>query len=295
MKKYILYTLMLVATASLGSCNNDDIDTANSIFDTTTQREMNEFDHWLLDNYVYPYNIQVKYLLDDNEISVDYDLVPAKYEQSVALTKIVKHVWLEAYDELWGIDMTRTYVPKLLHYIGNVAYTESGMILGQAEGGMKVTLFRLNEIDLDNINVAALNELYFKTMHHEFAHILNQKKAYDPAYDRISESDYVGSSWYQTPENVALSKGFISSYSMDRATEDFAEIVAVYVTNDADTWEELLSIAGNTGRPIIERKFRIVFDYMLDSWGLDLDKLREVVQRRQNEVYELDLVTLNAE
>lgn len=54
---------------------------------------------------------------------------------------------MEAYDEIWGIDMTRTYVPKLLQFIGNVAYTESGMILGQAEGGMKVTLFRVNEID----------------------------------------------------------------------------------------------------------------------------------------------------
>lgn len=304
MKKYILYILMFVATASLGSCNSDDdIDTANSIFDTTTQREMNDFDKWLLDNYVYPYNIQLKYLLDDNEISVEYDLVPAKYEQSVAIAKIVKHVWLEAYDELWGINMTRTYVPKLLHFIGNVAYTQSGMILGQAEGGMKVTLFRLNEIDLKKINVAALNEYYFKTMHHEFTHILNQKKAYDPAYERISESDYVGGSWYQLNDSEALAKGFISPYSMDRASEDFAEIVANYVTNDADTWESLLAEAQEsilsedgetTARTILERKFDIAYRYMLDSWGLDLNELRAVVQRRQNEISELDLVTLKA-
>lgn len=71
---------------------------------------------------------------------------------------------MEAYDEIWGIDMTRTYVPKLLQFIGNVAYTESGMILGQAEGGMKVTLFRVNEIDKNNLSVAQLNEYYFKTM-----------------------------------------------------------------------------------------------------------------------------------
>lgn len=50
------------------------------------------------------------------------------------------------------------------------------MILGQAEGGMKVTLFRVNEIDKNNLSVAQLNEYYFKTMHHEFTHILNQKK-----------------------------------------------------------------------------------------------------------------------
>jgi substrate import-associated zinc metallohydrolase lipoprotein len=166
------------------------------------------------------------------------------------------------------------------------------MILGQAEGGMKVTLFRVNEIDKNNLSVAQLNEYYFKTMHHEFTHILNQKKAYDTSYDRISESDYVGSSWYRVSESVALQKGFISPYAMDRATEDFAEMVAIYVTNDASTWEDMLASAGTTGRPIIEKKFEIVFDYMLNSWGLDLDKLREIVLRRQSEITELDLSTL---
>ena len=79
---------------------------------------------------------------------------------------------------------------------------------------------------------------------------------------------------------------------MDRATEDFAEMVAIYVTNDASTWEDMLASAGTTGRPIIEKKFEIVFDYMLNSWGLDLDKLREIVLRRQSEITELDLSNL---
>ena len=64
------------------------------------------------------------------------------------------------------------------------------------------------------------------------------------------------------------------------------------VTNDASTWEDMLASAGTTGRPIIEKKFEIVFDYMLNSWGLDLDKLREIVLRRQSEITELDLSTL---
>ena len=140
MKKYIIYTLIVTIAVFLGSCNKDDIDTKRSIFDPTEVYEPNEFDKWLLDNYVYTYNIQVKYRLDDNETDVEYHLVPAKYDNAITLAKIVKFVWMEAYDEIWGIDMTRTYVPKLLQFIGNVAYTESGMILGQAEGGMKVTL-----------------------------------------------------------------------------------------------------------------------------------------------------------
>lgn len=292
MRKYFIYTCLLVAGCLATSCNKDeDIDTANSIF-VTIEEEPNGFDSWLLSNYIYPYNIQVKYRLDDTETDVKYDLVPADYDRSIALMKIVKHVWMEAYDEVWGIDQTRTYVPKLIQLIGNVAYTQSGMILGQAEGGLKVMLFRINEIDVKNIDPLKLNEYYFKTMHHEFAHILNQKKAYDPTFERITESDYVGASWYQTKDQAAWSKGFISPYAMDRATEDFAEMVSIYVTNTASAWESRLSKAGATGRPILERKFEIVYNYMLDSWGIDLNVLREVVQRRQNEITKLDLSTL---
>lgn len=225
MKKYIIYTLMLATTGFFGSCSNDEAIDSRSIFETEVEYEPTGLDNWLLDNYIYPYNIQVKYRLDDKETSVDYDLVPANYDNAVTLAKIVKHVWLEAYDEIWGVNTTRQYVPKLIQFIGNVAYTESGSIVGQAEGGMKVILFNVNRIDRDNINVAQLNDLYFHTMHHEFVHILNQTKAFDPDYNRISESGYVGASWYQIDNDVALRNGFITNYAMDRATEDFAEMV----------------------------------------------------------------------
>lgn len=292
MKKYFIYACLLLVAGCFVSCNNDeDIDTKNSIFESSEQVTTG-FDEWLLSNFVYPYNIRVKYRLDDTETDPEYDLVPADYDRSVALMKIVKHVWMEAYDEVWGVDLTRMYVPKLIQLIGNVAYTESGMILGQAEGGLKVMLFRVNEINLERINPAELNTYYFKTMHHEFVHILNQTKAYDPAFDRISESDYVGSSWYQVRESDALKKGCISNYALDRATEDFAEMMSIYVTSTAASWESKLTTAGETGRPIIERKFEIVYNYMLDSWGVDLDELRWIVQRRQNEIKDLDLSPL---
>lgn len=280
---------MLAIVALQTSCNNDtDIDKDNSIF-TDGEETSSDLDKWISSNYVYPYNIQVKYRLDDNETDVKYNLVPAEKEKAAALLKIVKHVWIEAYDEVWGINKTRTYVPKLLLLVGNVAYTESGMIVGQAEGGLKVTLFRVNELDVDNIDMAQLNEYYFHTMHHEFTHILNQKKAYDTAFNRITESGYVGSSWYQISDQQALQKGFITPYAMDRATEDFAELVATYVTSTAAEWEAKLDAAGDTGKPILQAKFKIVDEYMKNSWNIDLDQLREVVQRRQGEIYDLDL------
>ncbi|MDR0892840.1 MAG: putative zinc-binding metallopeptidase [Mediterranea sp.] len=292
MKKYLVYLYIIVTTGAVYACNNDEpIDTANSIF-TDTEQDVTGFDTWLLNNFVRPYNVQVKYRLDDTETDVQYDLVPADYDKAVALMKVVKHVWMSAYDEIWGVDQTRIYVPKLIHLIGNVAYTQSGEILGQAEGGLKVTLLRVNELDFSKIDPAMLNEYYFKTMHHEFTHILNQKKPYDPAFERISEGKYVGSDWYQQTTNKALGQGFISPYAMDRATEDFAEMVSMYVTNTAAQWEAWLRMAGGTGRPIIEKKFKIVYDYMNDSWGINLDELRTIVQRRQNEIPLLDLSTL---
>lgn len=226
---------------------------------------------------------------------MEYDLVPADYEKAFALAKIVKFVWMEAYDEVWGIETTRTYVPKLIQMIGNVAYTEAGMILGQAEQGMKVTLFKINDLDVNNLDVATLNEYYFKTMHHEFTHILNQRKPYDTNYDRITESSYVGSDWYQIYDEQALQMGFISPYAMDRGSEDFAEMLSIFVTNTADTWESYLEAAepnpnspyykaGVDGRAILEQKFDIVYKYMKDSWGVDLYELRDVVQRRQGEI-----------
>ena len=294
MKKHLIYLCMFLLPAALMSCSNEDneVDTANSIFeDSADDVEMNEFDQWLLENYIYPYNVQVKYRLDDKETDVEYDLVPADYDKAFALARIVKYVWMEAYDEVWGIETTRTYVPKTIQMVGNVAYTESGMILGQAEEGMKVMLFMVNSLDVNNLDMAMLNEYYFKTMHHEFTHILNQTKAYDPAYDRITEGDYIGSDWYMIMDAEALQKGFISPYAMDRGSEDFAEMVSIYVTNTAATWESFLQAAEPVdpdaevnGRAILEQKFDIVYKYMQDSWGIDLNELREVVQRRQSEI-----------
>ena len=47
MKKQIIYSLLALTTVCLGACNNnDEIDTANSIF-STEPLERNAFDYWL--------------------------------------------------------------------------------------------------------------------------------------------------------------------------------------------------------------------------------------------------------
>lgn len=92
--------------------------TGNSIFTEETEAEKSAFDKWVLSNYTNPYNILLKYRMEDKESDMTHVLVPASYEKSVVLAKIVKHVWLEAYDEATGNpNFLRHYVPKILHFV----------------------------------------------------------------------------------------------------------------------------------------------------------------------------------
>jgi hypothetical protein len=54
----------------------------------------------------------------------------------------------------------------------------------------------------------------------------------------------------------------------------------------------MLKVAGTAGAAIINQKFTIVYNYMLETWGINLDDLREIVLRRQQEIPELDLSTI---
>lgn len=286
--KYILYTLLIALTYALGACNNEEeIDKTHSIFSTEEVARSN-FDKWILNNYTDPYNIELKYRLEDNESDMSHILVPAEFTKSVVLAKIVKHVWLEAYDEITSNpNFLRQFIPKTIHFIGSPAYEDNGtIVLGTAEGGMKITLYNVNDINPKEIDMNLLNEYYFKTMHHEFAHILHQTKNYDPAFDRVTENGYIGSDWYMIRDADALKLGFVTPYAMSESREDFVENISVYITNTESYWNNMLQNAGEQGRAIIQQKFEIAYSYMEQTWGINLDDLREIVLRRQNEIAE---------
>ena len=298
MRKYYIYALISISTFGIVACNNDDeIDRDHSIF-TTEPVEYNKFDQWLLKNYTYPYNIDFKYRMQDIESDQKYKLVPADYDKAIMLSKIIKHVGMEAYTELAGPNFVRSYVPKTFHLIGSPAYDSSGtMVLGTAEGGKKITLYNVNDLDVNEIDIELLNKYYFETMHHEFAHILHQKRNYDPSFERICEGKYIGTDWYQEADRDggntnAWKQGFVTAYAMSEAREDFVENIAMYVTHNETYWSNMLDKAGETGASIINEKFAIVYNYMFETWGIDLNDLRAIVLRRQLEIPELELNTI---
>lgn len=291
--KSIKLFLLFVAACLAWSCSEESLD-SNSIFDTTAvQRQA--FDQWILENYVQTYNLDFKYKLDDKESDMEYNLVPADLDKSIAMAKLTKFLWFEAYEELFkgNTDFIRSYCPRLIHLIGSPAYnTQGSVVLGTAEGGVKVTLYNINLLDPEDIDIEELNYWFFKTMHHEFAHILHQNKNYTTDFNLIS-SNYQSASWVNLDPADALTMGFISSYASNEPREDFVELISIYVTHDAAYWESQLKAAGVNGRALIEAKFAIVKEYLATSWEIDIDLLRSIVLRRSAEAKLLDLSTLN--
>lgn len=282
MKKYLLYALLAVSTGTaLVSCSEDDL-SAESVI-TIDKKQANDFDKWLTAIFVNPYNLEFKYRYEYKETDANYYTVPAELNQAIEMAHLVKYLCLESYDEVAGIDFTRNYFPKMIFTIGEWEYRNNGtFILGTAESGKKILLTGVNYLDTYKSSPAALNHFYFKTIHHEFTHILNQTKEYSAEFKLITGNSYVADSWSKEPFDVGyLERGFISDYAQHSDTEDFAEMMSLYVTNSKEQWDEWMAEAGENGAPLLQAKLDIVKSYMKDSWGIDMDKLRDTILRRQ--------------
>ena len=290
MKK--IYSLVLVAIVALSvtSCSNDD-PKDDTIFPTTTTAN-DPFDKWLEANYTYPYNVDFKYKMEDVYSHMKYHLVPADSAKSAKLAIITKFLWFDAYAECVGPDFVKANVPRIIHLIGSPAYNsgQGTMVLGTAEGGLIVTLYMVNKLTNQMLtDYDTMNEYYFHTMHHEFTHILNQKKPYSENFQHITESGYVSGDWYRKNQRMANTQGFVTPYAMSEAREDFAEMLSVYVTTPPSGWQKIMTTAGKKGAPLIQAKLDIVRNYMKESWNLDIDQLRDIVIRRASELNSLNL------
>ena len=251
------YLILSAAALTMVACSEDSLD-SQSIFSNTTQIPQTDFDKWLQTNYVEPYNIEFKYRFEYKESDTKYNLSPAQYDKAIALAKLTKYLWIEPYEELMGKDFIRTYAPKILNLIGTPAYDgNGGLVLGTAEGGMKIVLYNVNNLNTKKIDMDFLNYWYFNTMHHEFAHILHQTKAYPTDFNEISKADYQSSSWVNLEDEEALAMGFVNNYASSETREDFVQTIAFYITLSDEAWEELLDqaiveVTDENGDPVYE-------------------------------------------
>lgn len=237
---------MAACALSLASCYEEEL--GPTIFPTDPEPvDPNgytyKFDKWVEQNFLLPYNLEFKYRMEDIESDMNYNLVPATFDNARDLCLLTKYLWFETYKEHCGIDFLKTYGPRILHLIGSPAYNPSTgtEILGLAEGGLKVTLFKVNEMNLNDIN--QLNEYYFRTMHHEFGHILHQTKSYPTEFNLLSTGRYDSGSWQSKPIGLMASQGLITPYASSEAREDFAETIANYLTRPQEQLDLILWMA----------------------------------------------------
>ena len=297
--KYKFLMLLMAITVGLGmtSCSDNGPDEP-TIFPTTSKQK-DQLDLWLQKNYTSPYNIDFKYKMEDIESDYTYTLVPADSAKSAKLAIIIKYLWLDSYAEALGQTFVKSNVPRVIHLIGSPAYNSNGtIVLGTAEGGLKVTLYMVNNLTDDVLeDYDTMTEYYFHTMHHEFTHILNQKKPYDQAFNKVTESGYVSGNWYQITDEEAHAAGFVTPYAMSEGLEDFAEMMSIYITYTPEQWQSILDDAekngGDEAVTALKKKLKFVRDYMKKSWNLDIDNMRSIILRRGGELSSLDLKHLN--
>ena len=246
--KHSIQALLLAAVAMMGfaSCGDDKLgDTIFPDIDETLDPNSATYqlDKFLRENYLNVYNLDFRYKMQDVGTDMNYNLVPATYANSVDLAVLTKYLWFDVYGKIVYPDFLKLYGPRIIHLIGSPAYnpTSGTMILGLAEGGLKVSLFRVNDMNIEDFD--QMNEYYFKTMHHEFAHILHQTKTYPAEFNTLSVGKYDINNWQSRQDGVVNSLGFVSTYASSETREDFAETIANFIVKTDEQWAHMMDLA----------------------------------------------------
>ncbi|ERJ61165.1 zinc-binding metallopeptidase [Sphingobacterium paucimobilis] len=293
--------VLLIASCGVlfTACSKEDKLNSNSVF-VDSDIPKNPLDTYLYNNFVKPYNIEIMYKYVDKESDMTYRLVPAPYESSVRLSKLLLFLAIEPYNQVTGSkQFIRDNFPKIITFTGSVPVQTNGVIIkGTAESGTKVSLYNLLGLtEAKSVSSVFLNDEYFKTVHHEFQHILNQNKPYPSSFKEISGLNYVEDEWnakYPTLES-AVKAGFVSRYASKADTEDFAELYSFYVTRSQADFDAIVNSDGSAsaGKAIILSKLAIVKSYMKSEWNIDMDVLRSNILARYAELGTFDQTTLN--
>jgi substrate import-associated zinc metallohydrolase lipoprotein len=246
-----------------------------------------ELDQWIDETFRVPYNIQVQYQWNIADIDPTHVLVPPKEELIRPFLKAVLKIWMKPYIRVAKTeeDFMKDYTARQLILVGSGSWNSNGSVtLGQANNGYKITLYTVNDFDLVAGKVSREDLLlFFRTMHHEFGHILNQRKPYDPNFQKITGN--YSADWTMLTHQQARELGFISNYARSADIEDFVEILSYYVTSTPGEWTALInSIQSVQSREYIAAKVQMVSMYMKNSYEVDIEKLRDEITSAVTEV-----------
>ena len=306
-----IMALAVFGFAMVSCSDDDDVDQSYSVI-KDSQTPQNDLDKWLYENYVKPYNVELRYRWEDNETSMDYILVPPTYKNAVRMARVLKYICFDSFDEVTGsTKFIHDNFPKLVHLVGNPGWnTNSSMTLGSSEGGYKINLWYVNHlgdmvydgwVPKDSVirDRAELNAIFFHTIIHEFGHTFHQKVPYSTEFNQITGTNYLGGMYTSEfedandPQIQAL--GFVTAYAAYSADEDFAETFSTYLCSTKEEFQTLIDRAGTSGKAKLNSKLRIVREYFKKNWKVDIDALRDAIQTREANLDNVDFddISLN--
>ncbi|WP_109852310.1 putative zinc-binding metallopeptidase [Aquimarina sp. AU58] len=275
MKKIIKWITIVAITVIVINCDKGDSVGPSQI--NTEAPQLSSLDSWIKENFVSPYNINIQYKWNENEVDLNRFLYPPTEENVQPLLEVVKAVWIDPYTQLGGEDFIKNISPRQFTLVGGFNFNQTGTItLGIAEAGTKITLFNVDQLDLTDLT---LTRRYFKTIQHEYAHILNQTKPYDPDYGQVNPQNYTAQ-WFNRSIAEARELGYITDYASSSDTEDFAEMVATMLTTSKTEFDAIVDgITSAEGKASIRTKEQFVVKYFSDEFNIDLYELQELVNQ----------------
>lgn len=310
--KRVIIGLLGMLTIGFISCRKKDIPdniSINGLGGDVWQKTA--LDKWLYDSITSPYNIEMKYKWDMTEFDFVFTLVPPREDVVIPVTQSVLRLWIDTYNKAAGTNMfMKQYAPKQVVLSGSPALNKDGSgVAGLAEGGLRILLFSMNTYNSKN---RARVEEMAQLIHHEFTHILNQKKAYPPSFEKITADAYLPGSWNQVNATTdpPFRYGYVSNYGRSQPGEDIAEIVAWMLVWGKDGYEKRIADflasrpAKNAGESDVDYNIRIgpilaknkdgiaklrqkealIVQYFKDSYKLDLYYLQTLVQESIKEL-----------
>lgn len=282
MKIVKIYKAALIAGVLLvASCAHEDQPTESRLdFSVPTKTDL---DKWISTSFLDLYNINVYYEWDQNTVDNTRYLFPPKVEKVQPAMEVVKKIWIDSYTTIGGVNFVKKIAPREFVLVGGVNLNTNGTLtLGLAEGGQRITLFQV-----DNLNKKSRANVtqFIHTIQHEYVHILNQTKPFDEqAWSKLTPVGYT-STWYTEPIATSRNLGFVTSYARLNIYEDFAETAAAILTSSKAEYDALLaSVTDATAKANIKAKEALVVKYYKDAFNIDFYALRDQAQKNTDAV-----------
>jgi substrate import-associated zinc metallohydrolase lipoprotein len=286
MRRKIWMLFCIAALSALTACYPDDEVSAPV---KTEPLSDDPIDQYIQQNFLDKYGVAVRYRFVDDYVEAGKRVTPPKRDVVVPMLDFLTDFWVEPFSDVAnGARFFKSHVPAEIVLIGSTMYNADGTVtLGTADAGARITLTEVNFVDVTD---KAWIFRQLGTIYHEFAHIVHQRYNLPPNWQEISPEGYTSpGSWYNLTDEEALERGFVSPYATSSFNEDFAEFVA-HLLFSPDFYERYIEdeqncgtvqcVSRNEGRAKLRRKYNAVLELYRQNTGVDLLKVRELVQAK---------------